>query len=89
LGKFVGGNGIVRRLRFLEPMTVTVLSSHRVVPPHGAAGGRPGTTGENAVERSDGQIENLNGNDVAQLDVDDVFVMKTPGGGGYGEVGKE
>ena len=44
---------------------------------------------KNAVERSDGQIENLNGNDVAQLDVDDVFVMKTPGGGGYGEVGKE
>lgn len=88
LGKYVGGDGIVRRLRFLEPMTVTVLSSHRIVPPHGTAGGQPGATGENAVVRCDGQIEELAGNDEAHLEAGDVFVMKTPGGGGYGKAGK-
>ena len=84
-GEFVGGNGIVRRLRFLEPMTVTVLSSHRKIPPHGAAGGQSGATGENAVERSCGVVTQLSGNDEAQLGIGDVFVLKTPGGGGYGK----
>ena len=85
LGKYVGGNGIVRRLRFLEPMTVTVLSSHRKVAPHGAAGGGEASVGENSVERADGHINELKGNDEVQLTVGDVFVMKTPGGGGYGK----
>jgi 5-oxoprolinase (ATP-hydrolysing) len=83
-GKYVGGNGIVRRLRFLEPMTATVLSSHRIVPPHGASGGEPGAPGENSVERADGHVEMLKGNDEVDLAVGDVFVMKTPGGGGFG-----
>lgn len=83
-GRFTGGDGIVRRLRFLEPMTVTVLSSHRVVPPHGAAGGAPGKTGENFIERHDGTIARLQGNDEAELAAGDVFVLKSPGGGGYG-----
>jgi 5-oxoprolinase (ATP-hydrolysing) len=87
-GKYCGGNGIVRKLRFLEPMTVTVLSSHRIVPPHGAAGGGAGSVGENSVERADGHIIELKGNDEVQLAVDDVFVMKTPGGGGYGKATK-
>ncbi|MEP3346159.1 MAG: hydantoinase B/oxoprolinase family protein [Litoreibacter sp.] len=85
LGEYVGGNGIVRRLRFLEPMTVTVLSSHRKVAPHGAAGGGEASVGENSVERADGLINELKGNDEVQLTIDDVFVMKTPGGGGYGK----
>ncbi|MEP3843799.1 MAG: hydantoinase B/oxoprolinase family protein [Paracoccaceae bacterium] len=85
-GEYTGGNGIVRRLRFLEPMTVTVLSSHRKVAPHGAAGGGNASVGENSVERADGHINELKGNDEAQLAVGDVFVMKTPGGGGYGKV---
>lgn len=84
IGKFTGGNGIVRRLRFNEAMTVTTLSSHRIVPPHGAAGGQPGQTGENSVERASGAVEALAGNDVVDLQAGDVFVMKTPGGGGYG-----
>jgi 5-oxoprolinase (ATP-hydrolysing) len=88
LGKYVGGNGIVRRLRFLEPMTVTVLSSHRKVAPHGAAGGGEASVGENSVERADGHINELKGNDEVQLTVGDVFVMKTPGGGGYGKAAK-
>jgi 5-oxoprolinase (ATP-hydrolysing) len=83
-GKHQGGDGITRRLRFLEPMTVTVLSSHRIIPPHGAAGGSPGATGENAVIRASGAVEPLQGNDEAQLAPGDVFLMKTPGGGGYG-----
>ncbi len=83
-GKWHGGNGIVRRLRFLEPMTVTVLSSHREVAPHGAAGGGPGRTGENSVERADGTVETLGGNDEVQVAAGDVFVLKSPGGGGYG-----
>jgi 5-oxoprolinase (ATP-hydrolysing) len=85
-GAFVGGNGIVRRLRFLEPTTVTVLSSHRIVPPHGAAGGASGQQGQNSIERADGRVEELKGNDEAELTTDDVFVLKTPGGGGYGRL---
>jgi len=83
-GKWQGGCGITRRLRFLEPMTVTVLSSHREVPPHGAAGGAAGAVGRNGIVRADGTEIALRGNDEAQMDEGDVFVMHTPGGGGYG-----
>ncbi|WP_294221751.1 hydantoinase B/oxoprolinase family protein [uncultured Shimia sp.] len=83
-GQTSGGDGIVRRLRFNEPMTVTVLSSHRIVPPHGAQGGGSGAVGENSVVRADGAVAELQGNDQASLEVGDVFVMKTPGGGGFG-----
>ncbi|AZV78682.1 5-oxoprolinase [Parasedimentitalea marina] len=84
LGKFCGGDGIVRRLRFLEATTVTVLSSHRKVQPHGAMGGSSGAVGENSIERENGQIEMLNGNDEANMMPSDVFVLKSPGGGGFG-----
>ena len=84
VGEFVGGNGIVRRLRFLEPTTVTVLSSHRKTPPHGASGGGAGAIGENSIERVNGVIELLNGNDEANMSPGDVFVLKSPGGGGFG-----
>ena len=84
-GAFQGGDGIVRRLKFLEPMTVTVLTSHRITAPHGACGGSAGQIGENSIQRSTGEIENLQGNDAAQMQEGDVFVMKTPGGGGFGE----
>ena len=84
IGKFNGGDGIVRRLRFLEPMTVTVLTSHRIIPPHGAAGGGTGATGENSVERANGQTETLRGNDAIQVKTGDIFVLQSPGGGGYG-----
>jgi 5-oxoprolinase (ATP-hydrolysing) len=59
------GNGITRQLRLLEPMTVAVLSSHREVPPHGAAGGGPGVVGSNEIERAGGAVEALRGNDEA------------------------
>ena len=84
-GQFTGGAGIVRKLRFLEPMTATVLSSHRKTTAHGASGGGAGAVGENSVVRVDGTIEPLKGNDVAQMAKGDVFVLKSPGGGGYGK----
>ncbi|MCY4334923.1 MAG: hydantoinase B/oxoprolinase family protein [Litoreibacter sp.] len=84
-GQFDGGDGIVRRLTFNEAMTVTVLTSHRVVPPHGVEGGAPGATGENAVQRANGEFERLEGNDQVELSPGDSFIMKTPGGGGFGK----
>ncbi len=85
-GRFDGGDGAIRRLRFLEPMTVTVLSSHREVPPFGVQGGAPGAVGVNYLERGDGSCEQLAGNDVVSVAGGDVFVMKTPGGGGFGAI---
>ena len=87
-GEFRGGDGVVRKLRFLEPMTVTVLSSHRETVPFGASGGQPGLPGENSVVRSNGTIEVLEGNDETRMQANDVFVMKTPGGGGFGAEGQ-
>ncbi len=84
VGKYQGGNGIVRKLRFLEDMTVTVLSSHRETQPTGANGGGNGQTGQNEVIRADGKIEALGGNDQVEVRSGDIFHMKTPGGGGFG-----
>ncbi len=83
-GQYAGGNGIVRRLTFHEAMTVTTLSSHRKVPPLGAQGGSPGQIGENSVQRASGDLELLKGDDQAELEPGDTFIMKTPGGGGFG-----
>ncbi len=83
-GAFAGGDGIVRKLRFNEPMTVTVLTSHRITAPHGAAGGACGATGENVVIRADGTHVELKGNDATDMNIGDVFVLKSPGGGGFG-----
>ena len=84
-GRHAGGDGIVRRLRFLEPMTTTVLTSHRITRPFGVDGGEPGAPGRNAVERADGRVDELQGNDETEMAPGDVFVMETPGGGGYGK----
>ncbi|HEX3389336.1 MAG TPA: hydantoinase B/oxoprolinase family protein, partial [Streptosporangiaceae bacterium] len=83
-GRWPGGDGGRRRLRFLAPMTVSTLSSHRRVPPYGMAGGAPGQLGRQWVERADGQVTGLTGCDRAELGPGDVFVLETPGGGGYG-----
>ncbi|MDO6725874.1 hydantoinase B/oxoprolinase family protein [Cognatishimia sp. 1_MG-2023] len=87
-GKFNGGDGIVRALQFLEPMTVTVLSSHRVTRPHGVDGGQEGAAGINSVIRKDGTKESLKGNDEAEMNPGDVFVLMSPGGGGFGNPAK-
>jgi 5-oxoprolinase (ATP-hydrolysing) len=83
-GRWRGGDGAVRRIRFLEPMTVSTLSGHRRVPPYGMAGGAPGALGRNYVERADGTVTELAGADSTEVGVGDVLVVETPGGGGYG-----
>jgi 5-oxoprolinase (ATP-hydrolysing) len=83
-GEYQGGNGITRKLRFLEEMTVTVLSSHRRLPPLGAQGGGAAACGVNSILRRDGTVQTLAGNDAAEMQIGDIFEMNTPGGGGYG-----
>jgi 5-oxoprolinase (ATP-hydrolysing) len=83
-GRWAGGDGGVRRMRFLEPMTAAILSNGRRSGAFGMAGGESGAPGENHVERSDGRIEALGGVGQAQMQAGDVFVVSTPGGGGYG-----
>ena len=83
-GRWHGGNGGVRKIRFLEPMSASILSNNRVVPPFGMAGGEPGRCGRNYVERADGRIEELGYVASTDMAPGDVFVIETPGGGGYG-----
>ncbi len=83
-GQYRGGNGTIRKLKFLEPMTAAILSGHRRVPPYGVAGGQPGATGENSVVRSDGSIQAIGSTDCTEMNIDDIFVIETPGGGGFG-----
>jgi len=82
-----GGDGSVRRIRFLEPMTTVVVASRRTVPPFGLQGGAPGAAGRQWVERADGSRHEMAGTDQAELRPGDAFVIETPGGGGYGAPG--
>ena len=84
-GRWRGGDGAVRRIRFLEPMTAAILSGHRRVPPYGMAGGKPGAVGRNWVKRADGNVTELGACETIEMHAGDVFVIETPGGGGYGE----
>ncbi|MFN9101333.1 MAG: hydantoinase B/oxoprolinase family protein, partial [Betaproteobacteria bacterium] len=83
-GRWRGGDGGVRRVRFLEAMTASILSNGRTVPAFGMAGGLPGALGVNRVERADGRIETLAHIGQVEMQPGDVFVVETPGGGGYG-----
>src|SRR5688572_18861552 len=83
-GRWRGGEGAVRRVRFLEPMTAAILSGHRLVRPHGMAGGEAGLPGRNYVERADGRRTELGPFDQTEMAAGDIFVIETPGGGGYG-----
>lgn len=82
-GKYSGGCGVIRKIRFLETMSAGILSSHRVLPPFGLKGGGAGSCGCNRVVRSDGTIVELNGQYEVEMHPGDVFVIETPGGGGY------
>ncbi|MGL5925864.1 hydantoinase B/oxoprolinase family protein, partial [Chroococcidiopsis sp.] len=79
-----GGNGVIRRLQFREPMTAAILSGRRVVPPFGLHGGKPGVVGRNYIQRQDGTLEELGSTAIAQMQPGDIFVIETPGGGGFG-----
>ena len=83
-GRRRGGDGARRRIRFLEAMDLTVLSQHRIVAPYGLAGGADGRRGRNWVERADGTVDEMSGQDQRRVGVGDVFVLETPSGGGYG-----
>ena len=84
-GVHQGGDGAVRRLRFLEPMTAGILSNRRKVPPFGLAGGADGMKGINRVERADGSVEIFGATATVEMNTGDIFVIETPGGGGYGK----
>ncbi|MBE1875167.1 hydantoinase B/oxoprolinase family protein [Myceligenerans pegani] len=87
-GRWRGGDGVVRALEFREPMTASLLTGHRTVPPYGMAGGEPGALGRNSVLRKgadDG--EPLAGRDTVALSPGDILIMETPGGGGFGRAG--
>ena len=86
-GRHRGGDGTRRVVRFLEPMTAVVLANHRRIAPFGVAGGQPGATGRNWVERTDGTREEFGATCKVEMGADDVFVIETPGGGGFGPPG--
>jgi 5-oxoprolinase (ATP-hydrolysing) len=87
-GAHRGGDGGERRVRFLEPMTAVMLANRRRVPPFGLAGGAPGAPGRNWVERSDGGREEFGATCRVEMHAGDVFVIQTPGGGGFGAAGR-
>ena len=80
-----GGEGVDRRMRFLESMTVNMIAGHRVVPPYGLAGGGGGALGENYVIHADGNQTDLGTKGQIEVVKDDIFILKTPGGGGFGK----
>lgn len=87
-GRWRGGDGGVRRVRFLAPMTASILSNGRLYGAFGGAGGEAGALGINRVERADGTVEALDHIGQVEMAPGDVFVIETPGGGGWGESGR-
>jgi len=83
-GAFHGGDGVVRKIRFLAPMDAAILSTRRKIAPFGLAGGGDGKTGQNYILRSGGAREDLPGTATVRVSAGDVFVIETPGGGGFG-----
>ena len=83
-GTHRGGDGVVRKIGFREPMTVTLLSNRRRVPPFGLEGGQPGALGAARVERADGGVEPMAATDLVRVEAGDAIVIETPGGGGWG-----
>lgn len=83
-GRWKGGNGATRRIRFLAPMTVSILSNNRRVAPFGMAGGTAGEVGKNWVQRAEGTAVGLESCATVDLGSGDAIVVETPGGGGYG-----
>ena len=84
-GRWGGGDGIVRKLRFREPMQVVILANHRIVPPFGLEGGDAGKVGKTSILRNDGSVEVLSSSDRRDVAAGDAIVVETPGGGGWGK----
>ncbi|MEQ8221701.1 MAG: hydantoinase B/oxoprolinase family protein [Candidatus Eremiobacterota bacterium] len=83
-GKHRGGDGVIRKIKFREDMTAAILANRRKIPPFGLAGGEPGKCGKNYVEKPDGSLIELSGTEKIRVNKGDVFVIETPGGGGFG-----
>ena len=86
-GRWRGGNGVVRRIRFTEPVQAAILSNHRRIAPFGLQGGAPGQCGANRLERMQGRRPArvaVGATATVSLEAGDVFVIETPGGGGFG-----
>lgn len=83
-GRFRGGDGVVRELEFLQPMTVSILSERRAFQPYGLSGGEPGARGVNLLTRADGRVLNLGGKNTVDVAPHEILTIYTPGGGGYG-----
>jgi 5-oxoprolinase (ATP-hydrolysing) len=83
-GKFSGGDGVIREIRFLKPATVSVLSERRVYAPYGAKGADPGKRGRNLYKKADGRTTVLGHRETFRADGGDSIIIETPGGGGYG-----
>jgi 5-oxoprolinase (ATP-hydrolysing) len=84
-GRHSGGNGVIRRIQFLEPMTAVILSNSRQVAPFGLSGGGNAKPGRTWIQRNDGSITELKPTDQSDLETGDVFAIETPGGGGFGK----
>ncbi len=85
IGRHHGGNGVIRRIKFREPMEASILSDRRILPPFGLEGGSPGAAGRNYVLRGDGRREDFGATHSVTMARGDCFVIETPGGGGYGK----
>ena len=83
-GRHRGGDGVVRELRFLEPVALSILGQHRVEAPYGVDGGQPGAVGRQRLIRADGHEVELAGVDAADVEAGDRLILETPGGGGWG-----
>ncbi|MEC4675586.1 MAG: hydantoinase B/oxoprolinase family protein, partial [Nitrospirota bacterium] len=85
-GKFPGGDGVVREIKFLKPATVSVITERRLYAPYGIEGGQPGGKGLNLHKKSGGVTDVLGHREVLKVEENDSIIIETPGGGGYGKV---
>jgi 5-oxoprolinase (ATP-hydrolysing) len=86
-GRHQGGDGVVREIRFLKPMTLSILSQHRGEGPYGMEGGEPGAPGSQRVVRASGDVNELGAIDGTDVGPGDRLILETPGGGGWGKLG--
>jgi 5-oxoprolinase (ATP-hydrolysing) len=87
-GRHRGGDGVRREIEFLQPMSASILSNHRRIPPFGVAGGEPGATGRNRIRRRDGRVEPVGATATLSVEAGEALIIETPGGGGYGPAGE-
>jgi N-methylhydantoinase B len=83
-GKHSGGNGVIRKIKFLEPMTANILSNHRLISPFGLNNALSGQLGKNSIRRRNGIEETLGSTGTVEMQPGDIFIIETPGGGGFG-----